>query len=62
MSTNHSKLLFKAGDELLLKDSKYLFQIFKEDFLGRYPLEPTLYLKGTPVPNSLEVSSQTFAG
>lgn len=61
MSTNNSKLLFKACDELLLKDSKYLFQNFKKGFLGRSPLEPTLYVKGTPVPNSLEVSSHTFA-
>lgn len=62
MSTNNSNLFFKADDEVLLKDSKYLFQIFKKDFLGSSTLEPTLYLKGTAVPNSLEVSSQTFAG
>lgn len=61
MSTNNSKLLVKAGDEPLLKNSKYLFLIFLKDFLVRSPLKRTLYLKGTPVPNSLEVSSQTFA-
>lgn len=62
MSRKNFKLLFKAGDELLLKDSKCLFQIFKKYFLSRSPLQPTLYLKGTPVQNSLKVSSQTFSG